>query len=183
MLVLNSETQLIDALKDPNFKDQAFKTLLQNYQERLYWHIRKIVLLHEDANDVLQNTFIKIYKGIHTFNNNSALHTWMYRIAYNESMNFLEDKNKKKFITSEEISTKIIQNLEEDVYFDGDEIKLKLHKALLELPEKQRQVFHMKYFDELKFREISEILGTSEGALKASYHIAVKKIQEFVIEN
>ncbi|WP_372746635.1 RNA polymerase sigma factor [Lutibacter sp.] len=183
MEVLNNEIELIAALKNPKVKDKAFKTLLDNYQERLYWHIRKLVLIHEDANDVLQNTFLKIYKSIHTFHQDSSLHTWMYRIAYNESMNLLAEKNKKSFISSEEVTTKILNNLQEDVYFDGDEIKLKLHKALLELPEKQRQVFNMKYFDELKFREISEILGTTEGALKASYHIAVKKIEEYLVGN
>lgn len=178
-----SEKELLGALKNANEKEKAFKYLLDTYQERLYWHIRKLVLIHEDANDILQNTFLKVYKSLHTFKGTSSLHTWMYRIAYNESMNLLAEKNKKSFISSEEVTAKILNNLQEDVYFDGDEIKLKLHKALLNLPEKQRQVFQMKYFDDLKFREISEILGTSEGALKASYHIAIKKIEEFLIEN
>lgn len=178
-----SDTELLIALKDTKEKEIAFKYLLDTYQERLYWHIRKLVLIHEDANDVLQNTFLKVYKRLHTFNGKSSLHTWMYRIAYNESMNLLAERNKKSFISSEEINKKILNNLVDDIYFDGDEIKMKLHTALLNLPEKQRQVFQMKYFDELKFREISEILGTTEGALKASYHIAIKKIEEFLVEN
>lgn len=180
---MNNDTAILTALKDSKEKDKAFKLLLSKYQERLYWHIRKIVIQHDDTNDVLQETFLKIYKNIHSFNQKSALHTWMYRIAYNESMNFLEDKNKKQFITSEEVNSKILNKLQEDVYFDGDEIKLKLHAALLSLPDKQRQVFNMKYFDELKFREISEILGTTEGGLKATYHIAVKKIENFLVRN
>jgi RNA polymerase sigma factor (sigma-70 family) len=180
---LYTDAELIVAIKNSKEKDKAFKYLLDTYQERLYWHIRKLVLIHEDADDALQNTFLKIYKNLHTFNGNSSLHTWMYRIAYNEAINLLNDRNKKSFISSEETNTKILNNLEEDVYFDGDEIILKLHKALLMLPEKQRQVFNLKYFDELKFREISNLLGTTEGALKASYHIAVKKLEEYLITN
>lgn len=178
-----TETELIIALRDDKQKDHAFKFLLDTYQQRLYWHIRKLVFIHEDADDVLQNTFIKIYKSIHSFNQESKLHTWMYRIAYNESMNLLSERQKKASISSEEISNKMINNLIEDVYFDGDEIKLKLHKAVEKLPEKQGIIFKMKYFDELKFREISDILGTTEGALKASYHIAVKKLEKFLVSN
>ena len=178
-----SEQELIYALKDDKQRERAFKFLVETYQQRLYWHIRKLVYIHEDADDVLQNTFIKIHRSIHNFNQDSKLHTWMYRIAYNESMNLLTERQKKAAISSEEISNKLISNLAEDVYFDGDEIKLKLHKAIEKLPEKQGIIFKMKYFDELKFREISDILGTTEGALKASYHIAVKKLEEFLISN
>jgi RNA polymerase sigma factor (sigma-70 family) len=183
MIIENNEIELIDALNDPKLKEKAFKTLLNTYQERLYWHIRKLVISHEDANDVLQNTFIKIYRSFKTFNHYSSLHTWMYRIAYNESMNLLNKRHKKQFISSEEVNKKIINNLVDDVYFEGKEIQIKLQKALLSLPVKQRQIFQMKYFDDLKFREISEILNTTVGALKASYHIAVKKIEEYVVNN
>ena len=152
------------------------------YQKRLYWHIRKMVLIHEDTNDVLQNTFLKVYKNIVNFKGNSSIHTWMYRIAYNESINFLKEKQKRLKLNLEEVNIKILEELKEDVYFEGDQIQFKLQEALLKLPEKQKQVFVMKYYDDLKFKEISEITGTSEGALKASYHHAIKKIERFLIQ-
>ncbi|SNR34454.1 RNA polymerase sigma factor [Lutibacter flavus] len=178
---MTNETEFINALKDPRQKDKAFKLLLDKYQQRLYWHIRKLVLTHEDADDVLQNTFLKIYKNLHNFKQNSSLLTWMYRIAYNESMNLLSKNGKILFSNNEEESKKAIDKLESDVYFEGTEIQLKLQKAILKLPEKQRQVFQMKYFDELKFNEISEITGISESTLKSSYYTAVKHIEEFVM--
>lgn len=178
---MTNEIEFINALKDPKQKDKAFKLLLDKYQQRLYWHIRKLVLTHEDADDVLQNTFLKIYKNLHNFKQNSSLLTWMYRIAYNESMNLLSKNGKILFSNNEEESKKAIDKLESDVYFEGTEIQLKLQKAILKLPEKQRQVFQMKYFDELKFYEISEITGISESTLKSSYYTAVKHIEEFVM--
>ncbi len=178
---MTNEIEFINALKDPRQKDKAFKLLLDKYQQRLYWHIRKLVLTHEDADDVLQNTFLKIYKNLHNFKQNSSLLTWMYRIAYNESMNLLSKNGKILFSNNEEESKKAIDKLESDVYFEGTEIQLKLQKAILKLPEKQRQVFQMKYFDELKFYEISEITGISESTLKSSYYTAVKHIEEFVM--
>lgn len=178
---MTNETEFINALKDPKLKDKAFKLLLDKYQQRLYWHIRKLVITHEDADDVLQNTFLKIYRNLHNFKQNSSLLTWMYRIAYNESMNLLSKNGKILFSNNEEESRKAIDKLESDVYFEGTEIQLKLQKAILKLPEKQRQVFQMKYFDELKFNEISEITGISESTLKSSYYTAVKHIEEFVM--
>lgn len=180
---MKDETELIKALKDGTQKEYAFKLLLNNYQERLYWHIRKLVLVHEDADDVLQNTFLKIYKGISNFKAKSSLHTWMYRIAYNESIDFLNKKKKRLRISSEELNNSILEALEQDVYFEGDVIQLQLEAALLSLPNKQRSVFCMRYYDELKFKEIAEILNTSEGALKASYHHAAKKVTKFLIAN
>ncbi|WP_010182504.1 RNA polymerase sigma factor [Aquimarina agarilytica] len=179
---MEKDQSLITLLKDKKQKNIAFKMLLDTYQKRLYWHIRKLVLIHEDANDVLQNTYLKIYKNIDSFKGNSSIHTWMYRIAYNESIDFLKAKQKRLKLSSEEINTKILEALKEDVYFEGDQIQFKLQEALLKLPEKQKQVFVMKYYDDLKFKEISEIIGTSEGALKASYHHAVKKIERFLIQ-
>ncbi|APU69662.1 MAG: RNA polymerase sigma factor [Bacteroidota bacterium] len=179
----NSEEQFIARLQDDKTAREAFSELVNNYQQRLYWHIRNMVKDHDDADDVLQNTFLKVYRNIKKFKGDSKLYSWMYRIATNEAITFLNHKARRLKISSEELQEKIIDNLESDVYFEGDEIQLKLQKAIATLPEKQQQVFNMKYFQELKYREISEILETSEGALKASYHIAVKKIEEFLKTN
>jgi len=178
---VSNDKDLINRLKNPNQIDVAFKDLLDLYQERLYWHIRKIVITHDNASDVLQNTFIRVYKGIKNFKEKSTLHTWMYRIAYNESIRFLE-KNKLKISESlEQDSNPYIDNLKQDVYFNGDELQLKLHGIVAELTEKQRRVFQMKYFDDLSFREISEILDISESTLKSSYYSVVKKIEEEIV--
>jgi len=174
---LKNEFQLVAGLKDKATQDQAFDILLNQYKEPLYWHIRKIVLNHDDADDVLQNTFVKIFKGIKKFKGDSKLYTWMYRIATNESLNFLKLKTKKYFNSSEEMMKTLVNNLKEDPYFDGDELQIKLQILISKLPEKQKLVFQMKYEQNMKFKDISEILGTSVGALKASYHIAVKKIK------
>lgn len=150
---------------------------MADYKERLYWHIRNIVKSHDDADDVLQNTFIKIYRYIDKFKGDSKLYTWMYRIATNEALTFLSKQAKRKSITDEELQTSLIENLESDVYFEGDEIAKKLQEAIATLPEKQRLVFNMRYFQELKYADISEITETSEGSLKASYHLASKKLK------
>lgn len=176
----SSEEKLLRELQDPDNHNAAYRELLSLYQERLYWQIRNIVKNHDDTDDVLQNTFMKIFMNIEKFNGDSQLFSWMYRIATNEAITFLNNRAKKQKISSEELQHQIIENLETDVYFEGSEIQLKLQKAIATLPEKQRQVFNMKYFQELKYKEISNILNTSEGALKASYHIATKKIQEYL---
>ena len=178
-----SEEQLILHLQDKEKCHTAFRELVALYKERLYWHIRNMVKDHNDADDVLQNTFIKIFNNIESFKGESRLFSWMYRIATNEAINHLNNKAKNLKLSSEELQEHIVGNLESDVYFDGDEIQLKLQKAIAALPEKQQLVFNMKYFEELKYREISDILGTSEGALKASYHIAVKKIEDYLKED
>ena len=177
---MNSEAQLIENLKNPKLKNEAFKELLDIYQERLYWHIRKIVVTHDNANDVLQNTFINVFKGIPNFKANSTLHTWMYRIAYNESIRYLK-KNKFKLLQSISNETDYLKNLTEDIYFNGEDVQLKLHNIISKLSEKQKRVFQMKYFDDLSFREISEILNISENTLKSSYYSAVKTIEEKII--
>ncbi|NAS30273.1 sigma-70 family RNA polymerase sigma factor [Flavobacteriaceae bacterium R38] len=177
------EASLIDQLKDKKTQETAFRELVGLYKEKLYWHIRRIVINHHDADDVLQNTFIKVFKNIKNFKGESALYSWMYRIATNESISFLNTKAKKSGISNSELQIKMVQSLESDVYFEGDEIVLKLQKAIATLPEKQRIVFNMKYFEELKYEEISEILETSIGALKASYHHAAKKIEEYLKTN
>ncbi len=157
--------------------------LLEQYQKPLYFHIRNIVLNHDDADDVLQNTFIKVFSNVKNFKGDSKLYSWMYRIATNEALTFLQQKAKKSGISNEELQNKSINNLESDVYFEGDEIQLKLQKAIAILPEKQQLVFKMKYFEEMKYEEMSQVLNTSVGALKASYHIASKKIVEFLKSN
>jgi RNA polymerase sigma-70 factor (ECF subfamily) len=175
---LKNESQFIDSLKNKETQNKAFETLLNRYKQPLYWHIRRIVLNHDDADDILQNTFIKIFKGIAKFKEDSKLYTWMYRIATNESLNFLKLKAKKYFQSSEKMMNNLVNNLKEDPYFDGDKLQLELQKIISSLPSKQKLVFQMKYEQNMKFKDISEILGTSVGALKASYHLAVKKIKE-----
>ena len=175
-----SEEKLVTKLQDPETRDEGFRELLRLYQERLYWQIRNIVKDHDDTDDVLQNTFIKIFRNINKFKGESQLFSWMYRIATNEAITFLNNRAKKEKLSSEELQDKIIDNLKSDVYFEGDEIQLKLQKAIAMLPDKQQQVFNMKYFQEMKYKDMSEILGTSEGALKTSYHIATKKIEQFL---
>ena len=175
-----AEETLVHQLKTKETQAQAFEVLVNTYKERLYWHIRKIVLNHDDADDVLQNTFIKVFRNIDGFKGDSKLFSWMYRIATNESLTFLKNKSKKLGISNAELQDRALENLHADVYFEGDEIQMKLQKAIATLPEKQKLVFNMKYFQELKYDEISEILETSVGGLKASYHLATKKIEAFL---
>lgn len=174
------EKEFIQQLLDLKTQNQAFQKLVQLYQKPLYSQIRNIVLNHDDAHDVMQNTFVKVFQNLNKFKGDSKLFSWMYRIATNEAITFINSKAKRNGTTSEELQSKIVNNLQSDVFFDGNEIQIKLQKAIAALPEKQQLIFKMKYFEELKYEEISEILGTSVGALKASYHIASKKIEEFV---
>lgn len=158
-------------------EQKAFSSLVIKYQERIYWHVRKMVVNHEDANDITQNIFIKVWKGLSKFKKESNLYTWIYRIATNETLNFI-NVNKNKVAQS--IENILIENRKDDSFFSGDEIEVKLHKAIATLPEKQKLVFNMKYFDDLKYTEIVEIIGGSIGSLKASYHHAQKKIETFL---
>ncbi|MGC4039858.1 MAG: RNA polymerase sigma factor [Flavobacterium sp.] len=180
---MQEEKDFIRELLDPKTQNAAFQKLLHNFQRPLYNHIRSIVLNHDDADDVLQNTFIKVFQYLKDFKGESKLFSWMYRIATNEAITFINQKAKRNGMTSEALQNKAIENLSADVYFEGNEIQLKLQKAISALPEKQQLVFKMKYFEELKYEEMSEILGTSVGALKASYHHAVKKIEDFMNAN
>lgn len=175
---MTSQTKLIRALQDPETQERAFEGLVSTYKERLYWHIRKIVIDHEDANDVIQNTFIKIYMNINRFQGQSKIFTWMYRIATNEALSFIKKKATKLGLTNESWIEAKASGLVADSYFEGDEASLALQKAIAVLPEKQRLIFNMKYFDDLKYETISEILDTSVGALKASYHHATQKIKK-----
>ncbi|HAR74288.1 MAG TPA: RNA polymerase subunit sigma-70 [Flavobacteriaceae bacterium] len=160
--------------------EQAFKLLVKDYHQRVYWQIRRMVLIHEDADDIAQNVFIKIYQNLNSFKNESKLSTWIFRITYNETINFIHKNAKEQNVSFEDYSMNIADDLSTDEYYTGDEIELKLQKAIASLPEKQRVVFMMKYYDEMKYEQISEISGTSVGALKASYHHAVAKIKEFL---
>lgn len=177
---MTNEKEFLIQLKSPDTRERAFRELMTLYKERLYWHIRKIVVSHDDADDVLQNTFIKIYRSIHNFKGDSKLFSWMYRIATNEAITQINKNSKRLQTTNESVQQTALNNLPTDVYFDGNEIQLKLQQAIATLPQKQKLVFNMKYFDDLKYKEIAEILETSEGALKASYHIAVKKLQTYL---
>lgn len=177
---MTDDQQILDSLRNPSTKELAFRQLISKYKERLYWHIRKILLNHDDTDDVLQNTFIKIWNGLDTFRAESSLFTWLYRIATNESITFLNQRKRKMMASLSDENEFLIGNLESDSYFDGDEWQMILQKAIATLPEKQRLVFNMKYYDEIKYEEMSEIMGTSIGALKASYHHAVKKVEEYV---
>jgi len=177
---LINEKTLVTELQNKQTLESAFRKLVSEYKQRLYWHIRKIVLTHEDADDVLQNTFIKVYKNIGSFKGESKLYSWLYRIATNESITWLNKRAKHLQIESEELQQQLVNNLQTDVYFDGDEIQWKLQKAIAQLPLKQQLVFNMKYFDTMKYKDISEILETSVGGLKANYHHAVKKIEKYL---
>lgn len=175
-----TENKLTERLQNKKTQQSAFSELVKEYSESLYWQIRKIVLSHEDANDVLQNTFIKVWTSIENFRGDSKLSTWLYRIAINESITFLNKQRSQNNVSVDDADSFLLSKLESDEYFDGDEAQLKLQKAILTLPEKQRIVFNLKYFDEMKYEDMSEVLNTSVGALKASYHHAVKKIEEFL---
>ena len=180
---MNDEKQFIEALINVKTQNEAFKKLIKDYQKPLYYHIRNLVLNHDDADDVLQNTFIKVFSNIANFKGESKLFSWIYRIATNEALTFLSSKANKMKVSSEELQSKAINNLQSDVYFEATEIQIKLQKAIAILPEKQQLVFKMKYFEEMKYENMSEILETSVGALKANYHHATKKIEEFLKTN
>ena len=177
---MSDELTLVKDLQDVQTKEQAFRVLITEYKERLYWHIRKIVISHDDTDDVLQNTFIKIFKNIDNFKQESKLYSWMYRIATNEAITFINKRAKERNIDITEIQQQLVSNLESDDWFSGDEIQFILQKAIATLPQKQQLVFNMKYFDNMKYADISDVLETSVGALKASYHHAVKKIEEYI---
>jgi len=182
-----TDEELLLKFRDPASRNYAFNLLVRQYQQKIYWHIRKMVIDHDDANDLTQETFIKVWNSLENFRGDSQLYTWIYRIATNECLNFLNKKRRKFFLPIGDVEGELLEKLETNSDFvtsggepGGDEIQLKLQKALLKLPEKQRLVFNMKYFDDMKYEDISEITGTSVGALKASYHLAVKKIEEYI---
>jgi len=177
------DKELLLKLRDPEARNYGFNLLVRKYQQKIYWHIRKMVIDHDDTDDLVQETFVKIWNKIDTFREDAQLYTWIYRIATNECLNFLRKKKNKFFLPIHDVQNELCQKLESGHLMDGDEIQVKLQKALLKLPDKQRLVFNMKYFDEMKYDQISEITGTSIGSLKANYHHAVKKIEEFLKED
>ena len=175
------EQQLIAMLSDPSTQRKAFELVVRQYSEQLYWQVRRIVLTHEDANDVMQNVMLKAWTNLNTFRKDSKLSTWLYRIAINESLDYIRRQKNATMVSADDASG-IANTLLADDYFDGDETEALLQEAIAKLPDVQRTVFNLRYYEEMKYSEISEILNTTEGALKASYHIAVKKIAEFFHE-
>ena len=178
-----SDKELIQLFRAENSRNHAFNLIVKKYQEKLYWHIRKMLISHEETDDVLQNTFINAFHGLNNFREDASLFTWLYRIATNEALTALKKKKRRYFLSLSDVQSQLEKNLEADDYINGEVVKMKLQKAILTLPEKQRLVFHMKYFDELKYEEMANILNTTVGALKASYYHAVRKIEKYLEEH
>ena len=176
-----TDQELLQQFREPAHKERAFTAIIKKYQEKLYWHIRRMVVEHEDANDVLQNMFIKVWNGLGNFREDSQLYTWLYRIATNESLSFLEQRKKRQSISLSDVETGLSNKIKADKHFDSNKLEWKLQVAIQQLPDKQRAVFNLRYYDEMPYEEMSRVFGTSEGALKASYHHAVKKIEDFIV--
>ena len=183
MTQFQDDQDLLALFKDPATKEQAFTAIIKKYQEKLYWHIRRIVITHEDADDVLQNMFIKVWKGLENFREDSQLYTWLYRIATNESLTFLNKEKKRNSVSLSDEENGLSNKLKSDTHFDANKLEWKLQLAIQSLPEKQRVVFNLRYYEEMPYEEMSHVLETSEGALKASYHHAAKKIENFILNN
>lgn len=177
------DRKLIEKLRTPGKSREAFNEVIRIYSEPLYWQIRRLVQDHEDSNDLLQNTFIKAWSSLENFRGDAKLSTWLYKIAINESLTFLARERKRNHLSLDDQESILINTIEADTYFNGDEAQMLLRKAIATLPEKQRIVFNMKYFDEMKYEDMSSILGTSVGALKASYHLATKKIEQYITDH
>lgn len=177
------DKELLMLYNDPVTKERGFTAIIKKYQEKLYWHIRRMVVDHEDANDVLQNMFIKVWNGLGNFREDSQLYTWMYRIATNESLTYLEQQKKRAAVSLSDDENGLSNRLKADKNFDGNKVEWKLQLAMQQLPGKQRAVFNLRYYDEMPYEEMSRVLETSEGALKASYHHAVKKIENYILNH
>ena len=177
------DQELLQSFKEPATRERAFTGIIKKYQEKLYWHIRRMIVDHDDTNDVLQNMFIKVWKGLENFREDSQLYTWLYRIATNESLTFLSQQKKRSFVSLSDVETGLSNKLKSDTNFDANKLEWKLQLGIQNLPEKQRLVFNLRYYDEMPYEEMSKILDTSEGALKASYHHAAKKIEEFILNS
>ncbi|MEO8582772.1 MAG: sigma-70 family RNA polymerase sigma factor [Flavitalea sp.] len=178
-----ADITLLEQFRNPQTREAGFTAIMKQYQERLYWHVRRIVVDHEDANDVVQNVFIRVWKALDNFREDSRLFTWLYRIATNESLSLLEQRKRKSTISFNDVEEGLNNTIKADKDFDANKLEWKLQLAVQQLPEKQRVVFNLRYFDEMPYAEMSEILDTSEGALKASYHHAVKKIEDFILNH
>ena len=183
MSVQQDDKELLYRFKNADTKESAFTAILKKYQEKLYWHIRRMVIDHDDANDVLQNMFIKVWKGLENFREDSQLYTWLYRIATNECLTFLEQQKKRNSVSLNDMENGLENKLRADTNFDANRLEWKLQLGIQQLPEKQRVVFNLRYYDEMPYEEMSRVLDTSEGALKASYHHAAKKIEEFILNS
>jgi RNA polymerase sigma factor (sigma-70 family) len=178
-----SDAELLAQFREPATKEAAYTTLIRKYQERLYWHIRRMVVDHDDTNDVLQNVFIRVWNGLENFKEESQLYTWLYRIATNESLTFLENQKKRIAVSLSEVESGLSNKIKADKHFDANKLEWKLQLAIQQLPEKQRVVFTLRYYDEMPYEKMSKVLETSEGALKASYHHAVKKIEDYILNH
>jgi len=177
------DTELLIQFRDPDTKEKGFTSIIKKYQEKLYWHIRRMVVDHDDANDVLQNVFIRVWNGLGNFREDSQLYTWLYRIATNECLSFLEQQKKKSTLSLDTMENGLSNKVIADKDFDASKIEWKLQLAIQQLPEKQRLVFSLRYYDEMPYEEMSRVLDTSEGALKASYHHAVKKVEDYILNH
>jgi RNA polymerase sigma factor (sigma-70 family) len=177
------DLELLLSFKKPATREQAFTGIIKKYQEKLYWHIRRMIVDHDDTNDVLQNMFIKVWKGLENFREDSQLYTWLYRIATNESLTFLSQQKKRNTVSMNDVENGLSNKLKSDSNFDANKLEWKLQLGIQKLPEKQRLVFNLRYYDEMPYEEMSKVLDTSEGALKASYHHAAKKIEEFILNS
>ena len=174
------DQELLQQFRQAETKEKAFTAIMKKYQEKLYWHIRRMVVEHEDANDVLQNMFIKVWNALDNFREDSQLYTWLYRIATNESLTFLQQQKRRSAVSFSDVESGLSNSIKADVGFDANKLEWKLQLAIQHLPDKQRAVFNLRYYDEMPYEEMSRVLETSEGALKASYHHAVKKVEEFI---
>ncbi len=178
-----SDNELLLQFRNPATKERAYTAIIKKYQEKLYWHIRRMVVDHDDANDVLQNVLIRVWKGLENFREDSQLYTWLYRIGTNESLTFLEQQKKKSAISLSDVESGLSNKIKADQNFDANKLEWKLQLAIQQLPEKQRVVFSLRYYEEMPYEEMSKVLETSEGALKASYHHAVKKIEDYIVNH
>ncbi|HEV8504127.1 MAG TPA: sigma-70 family RNA polymerase sigma factor [Chitinophagaceae bacterium] len=175
-----SDTELLVQFRNPITKEKAFTSIIKKYQEKLYWHVRRMVIDHEDANDVLQNVFLRVWNGLENFREDSQLYTWLYRIATNECLTYIEQQKKRTAVPLDVTESGLSNKIKADSHFDANRLEWKLQLAIQHLPEKQRIVFNLRYYDEMPYEEMSRVLETSEGALKASYHHAVKKIEDYI---
>ena len=183
MAVVMQDAELLLEFRNPSTKEKGFTAIIKKYQEKLYWHIRRMVVEHEDTNDVLQNVFIRVWNGLGNFREDSQLYTWLYRIATNECLTFMEQKKRKSAVSLSDVEGSLSNSIKADKHFDPNKLEWKLQLAMQQLPEKQRIVFNLRYYDEMPYEEMSKVLETSEGALKASYHHAVKKIEDFILNH
>jgi RNA polymerase sigma-70 factor (ECF subfamily) len=179
-LTATSDTELLVQFRNPITKEKAFTAIIKKYQEKLYWHVRRMVVEHEDANDVLQNVFVRVWNGLENFREDSQLYTWLYRIATNECLTYIEQQKKRSSVALDEVESGLSNKIKADSHFDANRLEWKLQLAIQQLPEKQRVVFNLRYYDEMPYEQMSKVLETSEGALKASYHHAVKKIEDYI---